>query len=187
MPLSGPALLVIDVQSGFDDPRWGARNNPQAEANIARLIGTWRGKHLPLILVRHDSPEPDSPLHPAHRGNALRGFVDGPADLLVTKQVNSAFHGEPDLDHWLRQHRLDTLVICGVTTSHCCETTARIAGNLGYDVRFVIDATHTFDRRDIDGLLIPAAEIARVTAANLEDEFAQVTTTDAVLASLEED
>ncbi len=187
MPLSGPALVVIDVQSGFDDPRWGARDNPQAEANIARLIGTWRGKHLPLILVRHDSTEPDSPLNPAHRGNALRGFVDGPADLLVTKQVNSAFHGEPDLDHWLRQHRLDTLVICGVTTNHCCETTARIAGNLGYDVHFVIDATHTFDRRDMDGAIIPAAEIARVTAANLRDEFAQVTTTDALLARLEED
>jgi nicotinamidase-related amidase len=78
-------------------------------------------------------------------------------------------------------------VICGVTTNHCCETTARIAGNLGYDVHFVIDATHTFDRRDMDGAIIPAAEIARVTAASLQDEFAQVTTTDALLATLEED
>lgn len=56
-----------------------------------------------------------------------------------------------------------------------------MAGNLGYEVTFVIDATHTFDRRDLVGTVIPADMLARVTAANLEGEFATVATTDQVL------
>lgn len=185
MPTSGPALVVIDVQAGFDAPVWGRRNNPDAEANIARLVGTWRGSHLPLVLVRHDSVRTDSPLRPGQPGNALRGFVDGPADLFITKDVNSAFYGEPDLDHWLQSRGITDLVICGVTTNFCCETTARMAGNLGYRVRFVLDATHTFDRVAPDGTVIPAEEIARVTAANLHGEFAEVVSTEDVLESLE--
>ena len=82
---------------------------------------------------------------------------------------------------WLQAADLKGLVICGITTNHCCETTARIAGNLGYDVQFVLDATHTFDRRGPDGTVITADDLARVTAANLQDEFATVTTTAAML------
>lgn len=185
MSSTGPALLVIDVQAGFDDPRWGRRNNPDAEANIARLVGTWRGSQLPLVLVRHDSVQPGSPLAPGQPGNALRGFVDGPADVFVTKNVNSAFYGEPDLDRWLESHGIDDLVICGVQTNFCCETTARMAGNLGYRVRFVLDATHTFDRVAPDGTTIAAEELARVTATNLHGEFAEVVSTADVLASLD--
>lgn len=185
MSSTGPALLVIDVQAGFDDPRWGRRNNPDAEANIARLVGTWRGSQLPLVLVRHDSVRPGSPLAPGQPGNALRGFVDGPADVFVTKNVNSAFYGEPDLDRWLESHGIDDLVICGVQTNFCCETTARMAGNLGYRVRFVLDATHTFDRVAPDGTTIAAEELARVTATNLHGEFAEVVSTVDVLASLD--
>jgi len=54
--------------------------------------------------------------------------------------VNSAFHGDPDLAAWLRARDLTGLAICGITTNHCCETTARVGGNLGFDVRFVLDA-----------------------------------------------
>jgi nicotinamidase-related amidase len=180
----GPALLVIDVQAGFDDPVWGPRNNPNAEANIARLLGTWRGTHLPLVIVVHDSTEPTSPLRPGQLGNAVRGFVEGPADIVIHKNVNSAFYGEPDLDEWLRARNIGEVVICGVTTNHCCETTARMAGNLGYTVTFVIDATHTFDRVAPDGTVISAEDIARVTAANLHGEFATVVTTQSVLARL---
>jgi nicotinamidase-related amidase len=62
---------------------------------------------------------------------------------------------------------LRSVVICGITTNHCCETTARVAGNLGYDTSFVLDATFTFDRRGLDGTMISADELARVTAADL--------------------
>jgi nicotinamidase-related amidase len=69
------------------------------------------------------------------------------------------------------------MTICGVTTNHCCETTARMAGNLGYRVNFVLDATYTFDRMGPDGVNVLAEELSRVTGANLHGEFATVMTT----------
>jgi len=169
------ALLVIDVQNGFDDPAWGRRNNPDAEANIARLVEHWRAAGQPIVVVRHDSVTPGSPLRPGQPGNDLRAGITG--DVLITKNVNSAFYGEPDLHAWLQERDIDRLTICGVTTNHCCETTARMAGNLGYDVTFVIDATHTFDRRGPDGVTVTAEELARATAASLHGEFANVVQT----------
>jgi nicotinamidase-related amidase len=110
--------------------------------------------------------------------------VEGPHDLLVTKSVNSAFYGEPDLQAWLDRSGIREVVICGITTNHCCETTARMAGNLGYDVTFVLDATHTFDRVGPDGTVVPAEELARVSAANLHGEFATVRSTSEVVSRL---
>lgn len=173
------ALVVIDVQQGFDDPAWGRRDNPACEDNIQRLLGAWRAAGRPVVVVRHDSASATSSLRPGQPGNDLRAGIEG--DVLVTKSVNSAFYGEPDLQAWLDDRGIRRLTICGVTTNHCCETTARMAGNLGYDVTFVIDATHTFDRPAPDGGVIPAEEISRVTAANLDGEFATVVTTAGVL------
>lgn len=173
------ALLVIDVQQGFDDPAWGRRNNPDAEANIARLVGHWRDAGAPVVVVRHDSTTPGSPLRPGQPGHELRQGIAG--DVLITKNVNSAFYGEPDLHAWLTERGFARLTICGVTTNHCCETTARMAGNLGYDVTFVIDATHTFDRVGPDGSTVSADDLARATAASLHGEFATVVSTSALL------
>lgn len=174
------ALVVIDVQQGFDDSVWGRRDNPACEANIASLIEAWSVAGRPIVIVRHDSTSPGSPLRSGQPGNDLRPGIAG--DVLITKSVNSAFYGDPDLQAWLTERGITRLTICGVTTNHCCETTARMAGNLGYDVTFVIDATHTFDRVGPDGSVIPAEEIARVTAANLHGEFATVMATEDVLA-----
>ncbi len=104
-------------------------------------------------------------------------MVTGSPDLLVTKTVNSAFYGSPDLNGWLRERGIGDLVICGITTNHCCETTARMAGNLGYGVKFAIDATHTFDMAGPDGATVSADELTRATAASLHGEFAQVVRT----------
>lgn len=161
---------------------WGPRNNPACENNVGALLDHWRAKGWPVVLVRHDSTSPGSPLRPGQPGNDFKPGIDGPHDLLVTKSVNSAFYGTPDLHDWLTQQGVTEVTICGITTNHCCETTARMAGNLGYDVTFVLDATHTFDRIDQSGLVIPAEEIARVTAANLHGEFATVSTTQKLLA-----
>jgi nicotinamidase-related amidase len=133
--------------------------------------------------VQHDSVNPDSPLHPAAPGHALKPYLaDVTPDLLVTKTVNSSFHGTPDLEAWLRQSGADGIVVCGITTNHCCETTARVGGNLGHDVLYALDATHTFDRTGPDGSLVTADELARVTAANLHGEFATVVSTAQLLA-----
>jgi len=171
------ALLVVDVQRGFDDPRWGVRNNPDCDANIGALVDEWRACGRPVVHVRHDSAELGSPLRAGTWGNELKPYLADPPDLLVTKSVNSAFHGQPDLHQWLRERMLDGLVVCGITTNHCCETTARVGGNLGHRVLFVLDATHTFDRVGPDGRTVSADELAYVTATNLQGEFAEVVRT----------
>jgi nicotinamidase-related amidase len=168
-----PALLVVDVQKGFDDEAyWGPRNNPGCEENIAALIAHAREQGWPLVFVRHDSDEEHSPLRRNQPGNEFKDVVSGEPDVLITKQTNSCFYGEPDLHAWLQERGIGRLVICGITTNHCCETTARMAGNLGYDVRFVLDATHAFDRGDLT-----ADQLAHATATNLDEEFATIATT----------
>jgi len=179
---SGPALIVVDVQRGFDEPSWGPRDNPDCERRIASLLERWRDRRWPVVFVRHDSVEHDSPLAAGTAGNAFKDVLAGSPDLLVTKSVNSAFHGEPSLQGWLQARGVDRIYVCGITTNHCCETTARVGGNLGYDVRFVLDATHTFDLADPAGSIVPAAQLARVTATNLHGEFATVIDTAAALA-----
>jgi nicotinamidase-related amidase len=179
------ALVVVDVQVGFDEPGWGRRNNEACDDNVAALVDAFGATGRPVVLVRHDSDEPDSPLRAGAPGNALKPFLaELTPDLLVTKQVNSSFHGEPDLDGWLRGRGVTSLVVCGITTNHCCETTARVGGNLGYDVWFAIDATHTFDRTGPDGTTMTADELARATATNLHGEFATVTPTAELVAML---
>ncbi|RII42037.1 cysteine hydrolase [Galactobacter valiniphilus] len=176
--LTRPALIVIDVQRGFDDAGfWGPRNNPGCEANIEALLVRWRERGWPVVLVHHDSDNPASPLAAGQPGHEYKDGIDGPADLVVGKCVNSSFYGEPDLHAWLQREGLSEVVICGITTNHCCETTARMAGNLGYDTYFALDATHTFDRTAPDGTVVPAEELARITATNLDGEFATVVST----------
>ncbi|MET0686573.1 MAG: cysteine hydrolase family protein [Solirubrobacteraceae bacterium] len=183
-PPDRTALVVVDVQRAFEDAAyWGRRNNPACEANVARLIAAWREADAPIVFVRHDSDEEVSPLRPDHPGNAFKPEVTGEPDLLVSKQVNSAFHGEPDLAAWLRGEDLDGIAICGITTNHCCETTARVGANVGFDVLFVLDATHTFDREGPDGTVMTADELARATATSLHGEFAQVVDTADVIGS----
>jgi nicotinamidase-related amidase len=155
------ALVVVDAQVGFDDEWWGRRNNQDCDSNIAALVRAFTAAGRPVVYVRHDSAELDSPLHPDHPGNALKPYLaEHTSDLLVTKQVNSSFHGDPDLHAWLRGHGLHSIVVTGITTNHCCETTARVGGNLGYDVWFALDATHTFDRVGPDGTTMTADERA---------------------------
>lgn len=181
-----PALVVIDVQVGFDDPFWGPRNNPDADANIDLLVREFtRQGHL-VVYVRHDSDDPASPLHPRSAGNRLKPYLQWRhPDLSVSKTVNSAFHGTPDLHAWLTERDVSDLVIAGITTNHCCETTARLAGNLGHRVHFVLDATHTFDRVGPDGTVVASDELTRVTAANLDGEFATVLRTCDVVRDIE--
>lgn len=185
LPLEA-ALVVVDVQVGFDDPWWGPRNNPACDENVAALVAGFGRSGRPVVFVRHDSQNPSSPLHPDNPGNALKPFLaEARPDLLVVKSVNSSFHGSPDLEGWLRSRGVGTVVVTGITTNHCCETTARVGGNLGFDVRFVLDATHTFDRQGPDGQVMTADELARATATNLHGEFATVVSTRDVLGELE--
>ncbi|WP_338888660.1 cysteine hydrolase family protein [Rhodococcus sovatensis] len=181
--LRRPALVVVDVQAGFDDSEfWGPRDNPACESNIEALVNFWRMNSWPIVFVQHDSDNALSPLSPSSQGHAFKDVIEGAPDLLVRKRVNSSFYGTPDLDAWLRAEGIGQIVICGITTNHCCETTARMAGNLGYDTYFAIDATHTFDRLAPDGTTVPAATLSSITATNLHGEFATVVSTAGLLA-----
>jgi nicotinamidase-related amidase len=183
--VSGPALIVVDVQRGFHDPSWPARNNPGFEGNLTRLLRLWRERDWPLVYVRHDSTTPGSPFTPGTPGNELDGELLGHAnpDVVITKSVNAAFYGTPPLQSWLDERGIGTVVIVGIQTNMCAETTARVAGNLGYRVLFAIDATYTFDLEAFDGGTVTADELARATAANLNGEFGTVVTTDQLVAS----
>ena len=177
------ALLVVDVQRGFEDPALGPRDNPHAEENVAKLIAAWRRRGDPIVVVQHDWP--GGPLERGTPGFELKEAVAGEPDLRIVKTVHSSFHGDVDLDAWLRERGIGAIAVCGIQTNFCCETTARIGSDLGYDVWFVLDATHTFDDVAPDGEVVPAAEIARMTAINLQDEFAEVVTTAAACTLLD--
>ncbi|MEU6986948.1 cysteine hydrolase family protein [Streptomyces sp. NPDC046324] len=183
------ALVVVDVQKGFEEEHWGKRNNPAAEGNIAALIDLWQETGRPVVFVRHDSPaESRSPLRVGHRGNEFKDFVEerrgkgSGRELLVTKGVNSAFYGEPSLDVWLKGEGIAQIVIVGIQTNMCNETTARMGGNLGYDVVFPLDAMHTFDLEGPFGWAATAEELTRATAVSLQGGgFARVVSTEDVL------
>src|SRR5689334_16157328 len=114
--MSATALIIIDVQKGFDEPYWGARNNPQAEANIAHLLKQARANAFKDIAAPREG-EP-----------------------IIGKDVNSAFIGT-DLEARLRAAGVDEVIIAGLTTPHCISTTARMASNLGFRTIVVSDAT----------------------------------------------
>lgn len=174
-------LLVIDVQQGFLDASWGPRNNPDAEANIAQLIAVWRRDGRPIRHIHHSSR---SPAGTFFRGTA--GYEPkveaAPAlgERIHVKGVNSGFIGTT-LEQDLRDAGIDTLVVVGLTTNHCVSTTVRMAGNLGFTVYLVEDATATFDRLGLDGKMRFAAEVHAAALSDLSEEFATIVSTDDVL------
>jgi len=174
-------LIVIDVQAGFDDPRWGKRNNPGAESNIRRLLDAWRSAHMPIIFVQHCSKSPDSPLRPGTAGNQIKDIVAPRAgEPILRKNVNSAFIGT-DLESRLRKNRAGAVVLVGLTTDHCVSTTARMAANLGFKTYVVPDATATFDRTGPDGKAYAADEVHEVNLASLHEEFAVIVETESLV------
>jgi nicotinamidase-related amidase len=171
-------LVLIDVQQGFSDASWGKRNNPDAEDNIGRLIDAWTTTRRPIVRVRHASTHPDSPLRPEAAGHAFHPVVaDVVPSLEIVKSVHSAFLGTPDLHAWLGARKARQLVVTGIQTNRCCETTARMGGDLGYDVLFVLDATYTFEEVGPDGAVVTGDQFAAVTAANIEGNFGHVVRT----------
>ena len=181
---SNAALVIIDLQKAFDDPRYGQRNNPEAEANTGRLLAGWRRTGRPVIHVQHLSREPDSPYRPGQPGCDFKDEVRPQAgELVVQKSTNSAFV-DTGLGPYLEDQGIHTLVMTGVATNNCVEATARMAGNLGYETYVVADATATADRTDLAGRVWRAEEIQALTLANLQGEYATVSSTEEILARL---
>jgi nicotinamidase-related amidase len=175
------ALIVIDVQVGFDHPKWGTRNNPNAEANIVQLLEAWRNSDRPVIFVRHDSTSKNSPLRPGQAGNALKAMLERrDSEPVIGKSVNSAFI-DTDLEDQLRTMNATTLAIVGLTTDHCVSTTTRMAGNLGFETYLIADASATFAKTGFDGRFWSAEELHASALASLHQEFCTVLETHTLL------
>jgi nicotinamidase-related amidase len=177
--IDNPALLLVDIQQGFDDiAYWGGqRNNPDAENNAASLLKIWRENKLPVFHIKHCSTIPTSLLNEKNEGNEFKAIVkpiDG--EPVIKKNVNSAFIGT-DLKEQLDGKKISKLVIVGLTTDHCISTTTRMAGNFGYETFLVSDATATFNKKGVDGQNFSAELIHETALASLNDEFASVVTT----------
>ena len=182
MKTERPALILIDIQKGFEDiAYWGGqRNNPDAEVRASELLKIWRNNGLPVFHIQHCSTNPASPLHEMHAGNQFNTLViPAEGEPVIKKNVNSAFIGT-DLQVQLDNTGITTLVIAGLTTDHCVSTTTRMAGNLGYETFLVADATATFNKTGLNGQNYPAEFIHETALASLNNEFATIITTDTI-------
>ncbi len=176
------ALLIVDVQRAIDDPSWGVRNNPEAEANIAPLLAAWRAAGRPVFHVKHNSTEPQSTYRPGQPGNDFKPEVAPlPGEVVIEKQTNAAFIGT-DLESRLRRAGISTLVVTGVITNNSVEATVRMAGNLGFDTVVVSDATATFGRTDLRGKNWSADDVHWLALSNMDGEYARVVSTPQLLA-----
>lgn len=171
-----PALLLIDIQKGFEDIEYwgGQRNNLDAEENAGKILDLWRKKEWPIFHIKHCSSFPFSKLAEGQPGNEFQEVVK-PLDneIVIKKTVNSAFIGT-NLKDQLDFLKTNHLIIVGLTTDHCISTTVRMAGNYGYQTYVVSDATATFNKKGVDGKHFSAQQIHETALASLNEEFATV-------------
>lgn len=186
---SDTALILIDVQKGVDDlEHWGGtdahRNNMDAETKMVTLLADFRNAGRTTILTQHNSREATSPLRLSVSGGEFKeGFEPHPCDIVISKDVNSSFIGT-NLELELTRAGINRLVIGGLFTNFCVETTVRMAGNMGYDTYLVEDACSTTNRVDADGTIYPADLVHKVSVANMNGEFCTaISTQDALLLS----
>ena len=177
------ALLIIDFQKGFDDEEyWGGnRNNKDAESKIVQILNKWRELTLPVFHILHSSLNPNSKLHESHPGFQMKDEIEpSERESIIIKHVNSAFIGT-DLQEQLNKQGINKLVIVGLTTNHCISTSTRMAGNYGFDVILISDATATFNRTGINGEEYDSELIHQTALASLNKEFAEVIDTRTLL------
>lgn len=171
------ALLVIDAQDSFKAaPRWERRNNPNFERNVNSLIEAYRAADLPVIYFLHTDPdpffEPDSPYL------KLMDFIERrPDEALFLKNTRNCFTSTGLLPLLLK-HGTRRLVISGIQMEQCCETTTRVAADLGFAVDFITEATLTFPIPNLDvlGEELTTDAILERTEYVLRRRFARINT-----------
>lgn len=171
MQAMNAALLVIDIQDSFkiDPARWASRSNPRFEDNVTELIATFREAALPVIFFLHTDSDPGfGTSDPEFRLMSFLGRREN--EPLLVKNTRNAFTST-DLQARLEALGVRRVVVCGISTEQCCETTTRVASDLGYDVDFVTEATLTFSI----GALATDAIVER-TEAVLRGRFARIAT-----------
>jgi nicotinamidase-related amidase len=188
LPIEQSALLVIDIQESFraDPARWARRGNPGFEANVTRLVAAYRAAGLPVIFFLHTDGDPFFERDSPHL--RLMEFLERREDEPVLLKDTRNCFTSTDLGSRLAALGVQRLALTGLTTEQCCETTARVAADLGYDVDFVIEATETFPIRHTDPAVhdeLGTADILRRTEFALRGRFARITTVEALARELE--
>lgn len=183
-PIEQSALLVVDIQDSFKlGPRWERRNNPDFEKNVDRLLQSWRAAGLPVFFILHTDPDPgferDSPLV-----KVMDFLSPRETEPVILKDTRNAFTST-DLQKRLDEKGVKRVVVTGISTEQCCETTTRVAADLGYDVDFVTEATRTFPIALPDGSELSTDEIVRRTEAVLRNRFARIARVDELVGELE--
>jgi nicotinamidase-related amidase len=177
------AVLSIDVQQSFPArDYWREDDVPAFRSNITRLIEGATQKGWPVVRILHEEAE--------GAFSQASGLVK-PLDWMPTthaaefiKHVHNAFT-DTGLDRWLRSRGIRKLIVSGIRTEQCCETTTRVASDLGYEVDFVGEATLTFPMTDKrTGRQFSAAEIRERTELVLRDRFARIATVQEALEEL---
>lgn len=177
------ALLVIDVQMDFfyRDATGTPRSCPQAEQNIGALLTAFRASGDMVIHIHHHSLEESSAFRIGQPGCVVQPFAQPVAgEDVVFKHVNSGFIGTT-LEADLRNAGITRIVMCGATANHCVETTARMAGNLGFEVLYASDAVWAYGATGPDGVEHSPEQVHSMSLCNLNGEFATVLTTAEVL------
>jgi nicotinamidase-related amidase len=139
------ALVVIDVQESFRRrPTWQVVSNPDIAADVQRLVDAARAAGDLVVWVLHSEPGTGGVFDPAQgHVRLMDGLVPLDGEPILTKTSRNAFT-TTNLAQLLTERGIRHLIVCGIQTEQCCETTARVANDLGYEVTFVTDATATF-------------------------------------------
>jgi nicotinamidase-related amidase len=177
VPIAQSALLVIDAQDSFKvGPRWARRNNPAFEKNVSALVEAYRAAHLPVVFFLHtDSDEAFARDSPSFK---LMDFLKpGKDEPVMVKNTRNCFTSTT-LQPYLIEKGVRRVSITGIQMEQCCETTARIAADLGYAVDFVTEATMTFPIPNWDkpGEELGVDAIRERTEYSLRRRFARITT-----------
>lgn len=177
------ALIVIDVQQSFMHmPFWPQGDIAPFQQALLRLDAGCRAAHVPVVHIFHAGQA--GPFLPESGYVTPIDWLPSNPAVTFTKHVHNAFT-DTGLDIWLRRQGVQRLIICGIRTEQCCETTARVGSDLGYAVDFVSEATLTFPMTHAGtGHTFSAQDITTRTELVLADRFARIVSVDTCLASL---
>ena len=177
VPIAQSALLVIDAQDSFKvGPQWTRRNNPAFEKNVSALVEAYRAAHLPVIFFLHT--DSDEAFAKDSSSFKLMDFLTPRRDEpVMVKNTRNCFTSTT-LQPYLIEKGVRRVSITGIQMEQCCETTARIAADLGYAVDFVTEATMTFPIPNWDkpGEELGVDAIRERTEYTLRRRFARITT-----------
>ena len=179
--MSHTALIVIDVQESFRHrPYWSDTGLPDYFAGQQALVDGCASQGIPVVQIFH--VEETGPFSLASRNVRTLEELSVVPDVVFHKQYHSALAGT-GLMAWLTARGIKRLIISGIRTEQCCETTARHASDSGFTVDYVSEATLTFPMRHArSGRTYTPDEIRERTELVLEGRFARIATVAEVLA-----